>query len=208
MLEDFIVAHREEIIRRCRGKVARRSAPPPTEAEIDHGVPMFLDELLAQLRSGLAPNPDISQTAAKHGHDLLARGFTPSQVVHDYGDVCQAITELAIESHAPIGSDDFRMLNRCLDEAIAAAITEYERERDAFTTDKSAREGNRVRVLGDALRASVLAGRVAFDAIQSGQVGTDGSTGMVLVRSLKAIEDLNERLQAEIAEFAQERDTR
>jgi hypothetical protein len=204
MLDDFVVAHRDEIIRRCRGKVARRSAPPPTEAEIDHGVPMFLDELLAELRLGLSPNPDICITAAKHGHDLQRQGFTPSQVVHDYGDVCQTITEMAIEKHAAIGADDFRMLNRCLDDAIAAAVTEYERQRDASATGKAAHDGNRIRVLGDGLRVSFEAARVAFEAIQSGKVGFAGSTGMVLARSLRAAEDLNERLQAEIVGFAKE----
>jgi hypothetical protein len=37
MLREFIAVNREEIIRRCRAKVASRSVPPPTEAEIDHG---------------------------------------------------------------------------------------------------------------------------------------------------------------------------
>ena len=52
-----------------------------------------------------------------------------SQVVHDYGDVFQAITELAVETRAPISTEDFRALNRCLDDAIAGAVTEYGRER-------------------------------------------------------------------------------
>jgi hypothetical protein len=119
MLADFIAGHRDQIIDRCRTKVAKRESPPPTGAEIDHGVPMFLDELLEQWRRGLSPNADISNTAAKHGHDLFLQGFTLSQVVHDYGDVCQTITQIAIETEVRISVDDFRMLNRCLDEAIA-----------------------------------------------------------------------------------------
>ena len=59
-----------------------------------------------------------------------------------------------------------------------------------------------MRVLGDGLRASVSAAQVAFDAIQSGKVGIAGSTGTVLGRSLQAIADLNERIQAEMADFA------
>ena len=50
MLHEFISANRDEIIRRCRAKVATRSIPPPTEAEIDHGVPVFLDQLVDALR--------------------------------------------------------------------------------------------------------------------------------------------------------------
>jgi hypothetical protein len=42
---------------------------------------------------------------------LLEHGFTVEQVVHDYGDLCQAITELAFELEAPIETDEFRTLN-------------------------------------------------------------------------------------------------
>ena len=95
MLHEFIAVNREEIILRCRAKVASRSVPPPTEAEIDHGVPVFLDQLVDALRLGITSSAEIGRSAVQHGHDLLLQGFTVSQVVHDYGDVCQAITELA-----------------------------------------------------------------------------------------------------------------
>ena len=49
MLHEFIAEHRDEIIRRCRAKVASRSIPPPSEAEIDHGVPVFLDQLMESI---------------------------------------------------------------------------------------------------------------------------------------------------------------
>src|SRR5687767_14713166 len=111
MLHKFISVHREAIINRCRAKVAARSIPPPSAAEIEHGVPLFLDQLVGALRSGTA-NADIDRSASQHGLDLLTRGFTISQVVHDYGDVCQTITELAVETEAPISADDFRTLNR------------------------------------------------------------------------------------------------
>jgi hypothetical protein len=38
--------------------------------------------------------------AAAHGRELVEGGYSVSQVVHDYGDVCQAITELALERKA------------------------------------------------------------------------------------------------------------
>ena len=201
MLEDFVVAHRHEIIRRCRAKVATRSAPPPTPAEIHHGVPMFLDQLIIELRIGLSNNGDIAMTATKHGRELVVQGFTPTQVVHDYGDICQAIAETTTERRAAISADDFRVLNSCLDQAIAAALTEYVREREASGDEKADREGDRVRVLGEGLRVSLVAAKVAFEAIQSGKVGFAGSTGMVLERSLKGAEDMNDRLQEEIGDF-------
>jgi hypothetical protein len=48
----------------------------------------------------------IGATAARHGGDLLRLGFTVSQVVHDYGDICQTITALAVDQHAPISVED------------------------------------------------------------------------------------------------------
>ena len=102
MLFEFITLNRDEIIRRCRAKVATRSVPTPTAAEIDHGVPLFLDQLVNALRDGQSSSPEISKTALLHGHDLLVQGLTMSQVVHDYGDVCQSVTELAMETGAPI----------------------------------------------------------------------------------------------------------
>ena len=107
VLHEFIALNRDEIIRRCRAKVATRSIPPPTDAEIDHGVPVFLHQLQDALRLGELTSPEIGRIAIKHGHDLLRQGFTVSQVVHDYGDVCQAITELAVELNAPISTGDF-----------------------------------------------------------------------------------------------------
>jgi len=155
MLHEFVTANREEIITRCRTKVAARSAPPPTKAEIDHGVPMFLDQLVDELRVGLSPNPEISKTAKRHGEDLLNQGYTVSQVVHDYGDVCQAITEMAVGLNAPIGADDFRMLNRCLDDAIASAVTEYGRERDKSVHAAAAEEAKSLGVVARETRKSI-----------------------------------------------------
>ena len=153
MLHDFVVTNRDEIIRRCQAKVATRSVPPPTTTEIDHGVPVFLDQLADALRLGLNSSPEIGQTAIQHGHDLLRQGFTVSQVVHDYGDVCQAITELAVETNAPITTGDFRTLNRCLDDAIAGAVTEYGRERNQSSIDdESARGSERLGFLVHELR--------------------------------------------------------
>jgi|SRR5579871_827093 len=114
MLYEFIALNREEIIGRCRAKVIARSTPPPTQAEINHGVPAFLDQLVHMLRSG-GNAVEIDASAGEHGHDLLAQGFSISQVVHDYGDVCQTVTDLAVEKNAPISTEDFHTFNRCLE---------------------------------------------------------------------------------------------
>jgi len=172
---------------------------PPTEAEIDHGVPVFLDQLRDALRLGHITSPAIGTSAIKHGHDLLRLGFTVSQVVHDYGDVCQAITELAVELNAPISTDDFRTLNRCLDDAIAGAVTEYGRERNQSDVDgESARGSERLGFFAHELRNLLNTGLMAFEVLKTGNVGVAGSTGTVLHRSLMASAALVTRSLAEV----------
>ena len=70
MLYEFIALHRDEILRRCRSKVATRSVPPPTVAEMTNGVPRFLDQLTDALRCGELSRPEIGRSAILHGHDL------------------------------------------------------------------------------------------------------------------------------------------
>jgi len=191
LLHEFVAVNREEIIRRCRSKVATRVDPAPTAAEIDHGVPQFLNQLVDTLRLGLSVSPEISRSAVLHGHHLLLQGFTVSQVVHDYGDVCQSITDLAVETEATITSDDFRTLNRCLDDAIAGAVTEYGRNKEQFLVDtQSPPASDRLAVLSAELRALTSTALIAFDVLQTGNVGVAGSTGGVLRRSLTDIDTL------------------
>jgi hypothetical protein len=199
MLHEFVTANRDEIVSRCRAKVASRSVPPVTPDEGDHGVPMFLDQLVTELRVGPTRNQDIANTATQHGGDFLRQGYSVSQLVHDYGDVCQAVTELAVERHADISAEDFRALNLCLDDAIAGAVTEYSAELQKGLAGTGARESGRVATLVRALAVCLDAATVALAAIKSGAVGLTGGTGAVLDRNLAGAKELNDRLLAEFS---------
>jgi signal transduction histidine kinase len=191
MLFAFITLHREEIIRRCRAKVASRSNAPPSEAEINRGIPLFLDQLAQMLRSGATSTVAINRGAGEHGHDLLLKGFTVSQVVHDYGDVCQSITELALETNASISIDDFRTLNRCLDDAIAGAVTMYTRGSHSSNVEAIAgSDAESFAFLVHELRNLVNTAVMSFAVLETGNVGVGGSTGAVLRRSLGGLQDL------------------
>lgn len=208
MLQEFITLNRDEIITRCRAKVAARSIPLPTDAEINHGVPLFLDQLVGLLRSG-GTMSEIDRSAGQHGHDLLVQGFTISQVVHDYGDVCQTVTDLAVETNAPISTDDFRTLNRCLDEAIASAVTMYERESQRSHAERAMdRDNQRMGFLVHELRNLVNTAVVAFEALKSGNVGVAGSTGAVLNRSLTGLRALIARSLEEVRSTTSVKQTR
>jgi signal transduction histidine kinase len=199
MLEEFIAIHREEIIGRCRVKVATRLVRQPATAEIEHGVPVFLDQLVSALRHPDESSQEIGRTALLHGHDLLLGGFTVSEVVHDYGDVCQSVTELAVEKSAYIPTDDFRTLNRCLDDAIAGAVTEYGREQNQSSLEEgTARGSERLGFLAYELRNLSHTALLAFEVLKTGNVGVAGTTGNLLHRSLTGLGNLIHRSVTEV----------
>ena len=194
MLHDFITENREEIIDLCRVKVAGRPAPRPTPEELMHGVPLFLGQLVEILRLHATSSPGIRDSASRHGGELLRMGFTVGQVVHDYGDICQSITELALEKRAPILTGEFRTLNRCLDDAIANAVTEYGKQRDNRI---SAERTERLGIFAHELRNLLNTAMLSFEVLQTGSVGVGGATGAILGRSLSGLRDLVDRSLAD-----------
>jgi hypothetical protein len=190
-LADFISEHRDELIGLCRAKVAARSSPPPTAADIEQGIPVLLTQLTEELRCGVPRTGEITDSARAHGRDLLLRGFTIEQVVHNYGDVCQAVTELAGETNIAISAEEFHTLNKCLDVAIAGAVTEYTREQDS-TRDADLSE----------LWSLVNSATVAFEALESGKVAVAGATGMVLRRALTGLRAYVDRQEVNAARAA------
>ena len=191
MLVEFITSHRDDLIARTRAKVAERLAPSPTQEELTSGVPFFLDQLVATLRHArAATGRELDEGAAAHGAALMGRGYTVAQVVHDYGDICQAITEAAEEFNAPITTDEFHTLNLSLDNAIAEAVTEYMRLHDAsIAIGETERSG----VLAHELRNKVSAALLGFLAIRSGRAPTNGSVAAVVLRSLHGMTALINR---------------
>ena len=199
MLHEFISLNRDEIIGRCRAKVTARLIPTPTELEINHGVPLFLDQLVEALRYHEKDNPDIRRSAALHGRDLLKQGFTVGQVVHDYGDVCQSITELAIETHAPISADEFRTLNQCLDDAIADAVTAYGYDCNQSTlAEESARGSTQMGFFAHELRSLLQTITIAFEVLKKGNAGMSGSTAALISRSLIDLHSLVDKSIADV----------
>ena len=198
-MHQFIVANREELLTRAREKVASRYAPRATDAELLNGVPLFLSQLTETLKIASRPTnfptPDIDETAAAHGRNLLRMGFSVGQVVHDYGDVCQAITELALDLEEGISTDDFHTLNRCLDNAIAGAVTEYGLQRDReMSEEDDVRRG----MVAHEQRNLLSTATLAYQMLLKGTVPIGGSTGAVLGRCLANLRKIGDRSLAEI----------
>jgi signal transduction histidine kinase len=217
VLHDFLTEHRNDLIARCRSKVLKRRVPRATDAELEHGIPLFLDQLIKTLTMEQSSDPlqsrtvsgpsdggesassEIGATAAQHGLELLHHGFTVDQVVHDYGDLCQVVTEMAFEHAVPIHAIEFQTLNRCLDNAIADAVTEYSYARELSVAEKGAHAFNeRLGFLGHELRNFVHTAQLAFDAVQRGKVGAVGATGDLVNRSLLGMRALLDRTLADV----------
>ena len=216
MLHDLLSERRDELIERCRAKVTLRSAPKPTPAELEHGIPLFLDQLIRTLQVEQTAEPlesrrisgdsdgapvlsEIGASAALHGSELLSQGYSVDQVVHDYGDLCQAVTECAFEHKVPIAVDEFRTLNRCLDNAIADAVTEFAYQRDLGLAHVVARaHTERLGNLAHEMRNLIHTATLAVSALKTGGVGLNGATGSVLDRCLISMRNMIDRSLAEV----------
>jgi signal transduction histidine kinase len=214
MLHDFLATNRTLLIERCRLMVAARSEPKAARDEWAHGIPVFLDQLISALATsqgaqpgsvgstgGLTEGPanrEVTQTATLHGRDLLDHGFTLEQVVRDYGDVCQAVTTLATETSAPIAADEFHTFNRCLDDAIAGAVTEFARFSAPTSEFVSEAMNSRFGALAHELRSHLYTATLTVATIRAGHVGISGATGGVLDRSLLGMRALIDRVLAEV----------
>ena len=188
MLQQFISDNADAIVARTRQRVGGRVYPPVSTQELEYGVPLFLAQLAETLRGeGALAVETIGATGARHAAELLEAGFTVSQVVHDYGDICQAITEIAIDHRTPITFEEFHALSRCLDTAIAGAVTEHAR---LFEQARTVRETEHLEQAAYELRNTLNTAILAFQTLKRGDVGINGSTGSVLGRSLIGMREI------------------
>ena len=210
MLHEFLTTNRQLLISRCRQKAAKRFEPIEAPATVDHGVPLFLQQLVETLReeqntdvrngdSEPTPAPtEIGRAAALHGAELLRQGFTVDQVVHDYGDVCQCVTALAVEQDVPVSTDEFRTLNRCLDNAIADAVASFGAARQTSIDGQAATLQQRLVVFAAEHRRLIDIAIHSLTAIQTGNIGVSGATGTLLAHALEELRSLTDRTLPEI----------
>jgi len=211
VLLQLLKSNRGLLINRCRAKVAKRFPYESIPPVVEHGIPLFLDQLartlegerLTSVRPSAAVEPalmssDIGRAAALQGVELLRLGYTVDQVVHHYGDVCQGLAELAVEQRVQISADQFRTLNRCLDEAIADAVTAFSRDREVAIAQGATELHERIGMLADEERRLITAAIQTFAAIKTGNIGVSGATGTALVNALYELRDVVDRTLPEL----------
>jgi hypothetical protein len=177
-------------------------------------VPLFLQQLSGILRveqlsderptkaettARVATAPtEIGRAAALQGTELLRLGYSLDQVVHGYGDVCQTITSLAVEQSAAITTDEFRTLNRCLDNAIADAVTAFGSAGQLSSIEQAATLSDRMIAFASEQRRLADIAMHSYSAIKSGHVGLAGATSALLAHTLEELRTLPDRALPEI----------
>jgi signal transduction histidine kinase len=215
MLHDFLALHRDELIARCQSRAAIRFVPGGShDGVLPNDIPRILDHVIEALHAERVTGirhggrtcggsgwrkrgPPTDQAASRHGLELLRNGFPVEEVVYGYSDLCEAVTDLAVERHATIENHEFRALNDYLDMAIADALVGY-----SVRSGHSVRElREHVGILAHELRSHLQAAILALAAIKAGNAGAAGADGAmtaVLDRSLTGMCSLVERSLADV----------
>jgi hypothetical protein len=176
-LHELIHLYRDEIIRRCGTTSAQA-----TGNGMNQDVAAFLDQLMVELRDGPSRTEPINELVMPVGDARISQMSTVSQVTRPYTGVGRSVVDLALELNVPISADDALMLDRCLDAAIAHAVTQHV-SRQKVASDRAE---NKLQDLTDTAIS-------AFDVLQTGAVGVIGRTGTLVRRSLMDIRALTEQ---------------
>jgi hypothetical protein len=202
----FLSDHRQELLQRCRAMFAQHTQHPlPMEADPrwSAGLPIFLEQLIRTLRAekegrtaeslrisgpeggDLPHRSEIGQSAAAYGAQMMELGYTIDQVVHAYGDICQAIAELALAERVALSVEEFRTVNRCVDNAVADAVAEFCTLHDARLSNHYALAfAERLGFLVHELRNGLQTASLALTALERGNTAVRDATVSVLKRSL------------------------
>lgn len=197
MLHDFLVNNKIEILALAEEKTLRLAGLLGNSPQLKLGLPLFYDQLIWVLNQKLAGNPqdELLVSAASHGREFLRLGYSLSHVVHAYGAMCQAITELATIKNAQVSPKEFNILNGCLDIAIASAVSEFQ-FRSNLAVDE--RETRNLGFFAHELRNALSSAAVASEMISAGLVGTGGSTAKVLEANLSRMRHIIDQSLAEV----------
>lgn len=197
MLFEFLEENRDEILRTVEVKTVELAGALLSSEELRKGIPVFFEHLVSFLRlpHDGSPSKGLTGGAATHGKELLRLQYTLSHVVHAYGAMCQAVTELAHRRKYSISTQEFNHLNLCLDIAIASAVSEFQfRSVEA----SAAKEVQQLGSLVHELRNSLSSATIAHQMIKQGLVGVGGSTSRVLEQSLINMRHLIDRSLSDV----------
>lgn len=100
MLHEFLISNRNELIGRCREKAAKRHRPLAPPAEVDHGVPLFLQQLTDTLQreqttaARETAQPESTPANSEVG-SVGTTGATSTLLLHTLGEL-RTLTEQSL----------------------------------------------------------------------------------------------------------------
>jgi len=153
-LAELIHANRDQLLKRWAERVQARLAPRKlSKPELMDRLPDFIDELVYALRGeGSSPVALVTEAAKEHGKQRFRSGFDIEAVVLEYGVVRECIFELISDPDYSPTVKEFRLLSKCLIDAIAAAISEYAGEREEEVRNRSEFEKQLLGIVSHDLR--------------------------------------------------------
>ena len=185
----FLGANRDAVLAALVTRMEEvRGAPVGNREQV-----AFLGRFLDELKSALfgdercnAPPPPVtrnppSESARQHGRAGYAVGKSVTDMVHDYGTVCDVVTDLARDAGLEMTLDDAQILNRWIDHGIADALSEYSSESDRASAQ-------RLGELAHELRNALGSVTMGFRLIQTGSAAPSGRVADVVERVLDWME--------------------
>lgn len=187
-LAELLLQRKERIFSVWAGAVRGSLHPEamPRPELIDH-LPIFVSEMAAALRT--RTSPEQSPTAADHGAQRLNLGFNLDSVVREYGALRDAIVVVAQEEQVAISADDLQVLFDCTITGIAAAVSEYARERDAELRRQT---NEHFGFLAHELRNPLGSAMMALEVLRQSEKLPEERATLVLQRGLTRMQELIE----------------
>jgi signal transduction histidine kinase len=205
-LYKMLTEQREQVLEKCRGKVAQVMASRTSNYQLEQGLPKLYEQLVevlrisleddsADTRSRFVTDTVTASASRQHAQESFRLGYTVAQLIHGYGCVCQGITEYAHENNESITAAEFSQLNLCLDVAIAQAVSEFE---SLSKEDAGREESLRLGFLSHELRNYLSSAMMAHELIRRGGVAADGATSKVLSNAHQHMKHIIDQAVAEV----------
>lgn len=191
LVQDILTRHHRALITRAALRAKRREHA--TSSAGPHGGPALVEQLAKAMTGEDQEIQRLGELASRHGEDLGRRGETLAEVIHLYGDISQAMHELAQELGVSVPLEDLRRMQTLLEDGLTCAATAYERT----CTPSAARVVASTRAFEHGLRHLVHLARLA---LESARLDHDLDTSLVagpLGRSIHGLVALLERRDAQ-----------
>lgn len=152
---------------------------------VDH-LPAFLDQLVVSLRNGDAA--DAVEVAEDHGGQRLALGFSLDSVVREYGAMRNAILAVARSAGLAISAHEYEVVFNSVIDAIASAVAEYSRQRDA---EMQRQATEHFAFIAHELRNPLSSAMLALTSLENRQmIDAADRTAQALGRNLRTVQEL------------------